>query len=43
MTLIVLVCFALQMGVEFQSGMFTFFLPLPGIFLASVLFDRGSG
>jgi hypothetical protein len=32
-TLIVLVCFALQIGVEFQSGMFTFFLLLPGIFL----------
>jgi two-component system, sensor histidine kinase PdtaS len=42
-TLIVLVCFALQMGVELQSGMFTFFLLLPGIFLASVLFDRGYG
>jgi two-component system, sensor histidine kinase PdtaS len=42
-TLIVLVCFALQMGVEFQSGMFMFFLLLPGIFLASVLFDRGCG
>jgi two-component system, sensor histidine kinase PdtaS len=42
-TLIVLVCFALQIGVEFQSGMFTFFLLLPGIFLASILFDRGSG
>jgi len=42
-TLIVLVCFALQLGVEFQSGMFMFFLLLPGIFLASVLFDRGSG
>src|SRR5207245_1905836 len=42
-TLIVLVCFALQIGVELQSGMFTFFLLLPGIFLAAVLFDRGSG
>jgi two-component sensor histidine kinase len=42
-TLIVLVCFVLQIGVEFQSGMFTFFLSLPGIFLASVLFDSGSG
>ena len=42
-TLIVLLCFALQLGVEFQSGMFMFFLLLPGIFLASVLFDRGSG
>ena len=42
-TLIVLVCFALQIGVELQSGMFTFFLLLPGIFLAAVLFGRGSG
>ena len=42
-TLIVLVCFGLQLGVELQSGMFTFFLLLPGIFLAAVLFDRGSG
>jgi hypothetical protein len=42
-TLIVLVCFALQIGVELQSGMFTFFLLLPGIFLTAVLFDRGSG
>ena len=42
-TLIVLVCFLLQIAVEFQSEMFTFFLLLPGIFLASVLFDRGSG
>src|SRR5215831_12475618 len=42
-TLIMPVCFALQIGVEFQSGMFTFFLLLPGIFFASILFDRGSG
>jgi two-component sensor histidine kinase len=42
-TLIVLVCFAVQLGVELQSGLFTFFLLLPGIFLAAVLFDRGSG
>ena len=42
-TLIVLVCFPMQIAVEFQSEMFTFFLLLPGIFLASVLFDRGSG
>jgi two-component sensor histidine kinase len=42
-TLIVLVFFALQIGVELQSGMFTFFLLLPGIFLVAVLFDRGSG
>ncbi len=42
-TLIVLVCFLLQIGVEFQSGVFAFFMLLPGIFLASILFDRGSG
>ena len=42
-TLIVLVCFLLQIGVEMQSGFFGFFLLLPSIFLASVLFDRGSG
>lgn len=42
-TLIVLVCFALQLGVELESGMLAFFLLLPGIFLAAVLFDRGSG
>ena len=42
-TLIVLVCFLLQIGVEYQSGVFTFFLLLPGIFLAAILFDRGSG
>lgn len=42
-TVIVLVCFALQLGVELQSGILAFFLLLPGIFLAAVLFDRGSG
>ena len=42
-TLIVLVCFALQIGVELQSGIFTFFLLLPGIFLVAVIFDRGTG
>src|SRR5262245_36049539 len=42
-TVIVLVCFLLQVGVEMQSGFFGFFLLLPGIFLASLLFDRGSG
>jgi two-component sensor histidine kinase len=42
-TLIVVVCFLLQMGVEYQSGIFTFFLLLPGIFLSGILFDRGSG
>jgi two-component sensor histidine kinase len=42
-TLIVLICFLLQIGVEYQSGFFGFFLLLPAIFLASILFDRGSG
>jgi Histidine kinase len=42
-TLIVMVCFLLQIGVEMQSGFFGFFLLLPGIFLSSLLFDRGSG
>ena len=42
-TFIVLVCFLLQLGVEYQSGFFGFFLLLPGIFLASILFDRHSG
>lgn len=42
-TLIVGICFLLQVGVEMQSGFFGFFLLLPGIFIASLIFDRGSG
>jgi hypothetical protein len=42
-TLIVLVCFALQIGVEFQSGSSRSSFCSPGVFLAAVLFDRGSG
>ena len=42
-TLIVGICFLLQLGVELQSGFFGFFLLLPGIFIASLVFDRGSG
>lgn len=42
-TAIVLVCFLLQVGVQYQSGFFAFFLFLPAIFLGAVLFDRGSG
>src|SRR6476659_4106571 len=42
-TLIVWICFLLQLGVELQSGFFGFFLLLPGIFIASLVFDRGSG
>ena len=41
--LIVGICFLLQVGVEMQSGFFGFFLLLPGIFIASLIFDRGSG
>jgi two-component sensor histidine kinase len=42
-TIIVLVCFLLQIGVQYQSAFFALFLFLPGIFLGAVLFDRGSG
>lgn len=42
-TLIVGICFLLQLGVELQSGFFGLFLLLPGIFIASLVFDRGSG
>ena len=37
-TLIVGICFLLQVGVEMQSGFFGFFLLLPGIFIASLIF-----
>jgi two-component sensor histidine kinase len=42
-TLIVGICFLLQLGVELQSGFFGLFLLPPGIFIASLVFDRGSG
>jgi len=42
-TLIVLLCFLLQKGLEYHSGFLGFFLLLPGIFIAALLFDRGSG
>ena len=42
-TLIVGICFLLQLGVELQSGFFGLVLLLPGIFIASLVFDRGSG
>jgi two-component system, sensor histidine kinase PdtaS len=41
-TLIVLVCAALQFGLQLQSGFTGTFLLLPGVFLAGFLFDRGT-
>lgn len=40
---IVAAFFALLRGVEAQSGISSFFLLYPAIFLAALLFDRGSG
>lgn len=42
-TLIVAVCFLLLKIVEAQSGVSSFFIMYPAIFLAALLFDRGSG
>jgi two-component system, sensor histidine kinase PdtaS len=42
-TLMVAVCFALMELVEAESGISCFFLLFPAIFLAALLFDRGSG
>jgi two-component system, sensor histidine kinase PdtaS len=42
-TLFVLVCWLLEIGVQAQSGMIGLFLLMPAIFLASIIFDRGSG
>jgi hypothetical protein len=39
----VAVCFALMKLVEAQSGIRSYFLLYPAIFLAALLFDRGSG
>jgi two-component sensor histidine kinase len=41
--LLVLGCFLLMKVVEAQSGISSFFLLYPAIFLAALLFDRGSG
>ncbi len=41
--IIVLACFALLKWVEWQSGVSSFFLMYPAIFLSALLFDRGSG
>jgi two-component system, sensor histidine kinase PdtaS len=40
---IMLVCSALQAGLQVQAGFTGFFLLLPGVFLSGLLFDRGSG
>ncbi len=42
-TIIVAVCFLLLRVVEAQSGVSSFFVLYPAIFLAALLFDRGSG
>jgi two-component sensor histidine kinase len=42
-TLIVAACFLLLRLVEAQSGVSSFFVMFPAIFLAALLFDRGSG
>jgi two-component sensor histidine kinase len=42
-TLLVTVCFTLMKLVEAQSGINSFFLLYPAVFLAALLFDRGSG
>jgi two-component sensor histidine kinase len=42
-TVIVIVCWLLEIGVQAQSGMIGLFLLMPSIFLASIIFDRGSG
>jgi len=42
-TAIVVVLFLLQVGLYSYSGFIGLFLMMPGIFLAGVMFDRGSG
>jgi two-component sensor histidine kinase len=42
-TLIVALCFLLLKFVEGESGVSSFFIMFPAIFLAALLFDRGSG
>jgi two-component sensor histidine kinase len=42
-TLFVLICWLLEIGVQAQSGMIGLFLLMPAIFLAAIMFDRGSG
>ena len=42
-TLIVGLCVLLLVGLRGSAGLYGFFVLYPAIFLASVLFDRGSG
>lgn len=42
-TAIVILCFLLRWGLETRAGIYGFYLMFPGVFLASILFDRGSG
>ena len=42
-TLFVLACFGLMRLVETQTGVSCFFVMYPAVFLAAVMFDRGSG
>ncbi|PWB60501.1 MAG: histidine kinase [Bradyrhizobiaceae bacterium] len=42
-TVIVGVLFLLRLGLEERAGTYGFFLLLPGVFLAAVLFDRSTG
>src|SRR5690348_372659 len=41
--IIMLVCAALQLGLQLQSGLVSIFLLVPGVFLAGFMFDRGTG
>ena len=42
-TAMVAICFGLMRFVEVESGISSFFLFYPAIFLSALLFDRGSG
>ena len=39
----VAICFAVLLLVQLQSGVDSFFLMYPAVFLGALLFDRGSG
>src|SRR4029079_13264513 len=41
--IIVAICFAVLLLVQLQSGVDSFFLMYPAVFLGALLFDRGSG
>jgi two-component sensor histidine kinase len=42
-TLVVALCFVILVGLHRQSDIYWFFVLYPAVFVASVLFDRGSG